>query len=294
MSVVAEASIVAEAWIVAEASIESITDLPFDALLEVILSAAEPPCTPSVGAIASTCRAFAAAVRSAEFWRRMASRTPLPYPPPSEATADGYPQPHAAFVAGWRKARAAWNEARLCAGEPDERQWDWAEFHALCRGLRAGWRRADEPAPPDAQRACELAELACWACQTCCPVALVATIVVLELEGSELSPPGGGAGGLWQLLFAACATPEARRLLETARVRVLWWSLGGKDLRGYRCRDEMHSADLSLAELTRPRARPNARKALQVLLRGEVYEVHRVAVEVYVAAPQAAAQAAAE
>lgn len=283
-------------------SISHLLELPNDALVEIMLRACEPPCTPGVAASAATCRALAAVLKSAAFWARMTERMALPRARPAEPGP-----PNATFVANWRAARAAWlaavqstrqqNSEGFELADREGQYWMWADFASLAGRLSKGWRQAGEKAPSGAQRRWELSELLCWACRLGCPFTLVCAIAVCDGSGlfagstKQLATPAGLAatpqaqpraardGSLCQLLAAACAHGEVAAV-QAQRVRVIWWSLGGKDLRGYRCRDDMSSVSLTIAELARPDSCVDARTALSVLERGVVYEVRRVAIEV--------------
>jgi hypothetical protein len=82
-------------------------------------------------------------------------------------------------------------------------------------------------------------------------------------------------------LAATFADASARSPSVRAEpIRILSWSLGGKDLRGYRCRDDMCTYALTLAQLADPEQCADAASALLVLRRGVVHEVRRVALEV--------------
>ncbi|KAJ1633177.1 hypothetical protein T492DRAFT_982785 [Pavlovales sp. CCMP2436] len=86
---------------------------------------------------------------------------------------------------------------------------------------------------------------------------------------------GGRCGGLGPGTLGREGELESTALAELAG-----WAIGGKDLRGYRCRDHMYSARVSLGMLAEPERWPNALMALSVLRRGEVYEVRKVVLEV--------------
>jgi len=102
-------------------------------------------------------------------------------------------------------------------------------------------------------------------------------VTLLLLHDSEFSS-AQLRSGVQRVLAAAPAFGSPP--LGAQSIRVIWYSLGGKDLRGYRCRDHMYSARVSLGMLAEPERWPNALMALSVLRRGEVYEVRKVVLEV--------------
>ncbi|KAG8461933.1 hypothetical protein KFE25_013952 [Diacronema lutheri] len=301
-------------------AVTNFADLPFDALLEIALRAVEPPRTAGVAHFARACRATAAVSRAPEFWQLMLGRLALRGPTAGDGGAEASAL-RGSFVAERRRARARWlaalTDARREEGVPvgrSEATWSVQAFRKLARRLGASWRahgvgaadtaasdEAISPAVTDAR----LAELAGWACALGCPLAAACAITLLHEASAKGAPADRSVGTVLD---------EARGTLslDAERVRVVWWSLGGKDLRGYRCRDDMTSVSLSLAELaagtctasvpadSRVDVRADVRDdapadggsvgadscsaraalALAVLERGVKYEVRRVLLEV--------------
>lgn len=243
----------------------SLVLLPADTLVDIYLRVVAPPFPDALGALARTCRAMATVSRSHAFW---AGRLRAAYPEASPETADAEGL-RAAYITACSRACAQWRgaleRARAAldvppAGCPSETTAEWTQIAPLCGALRAGC----------SETAAAFAELLAWACTTKDSLAIACALVVLDASGRF--------GGQLAATFtnASARSPSVR----AEPVRILSWSLGGKDLRGYRCRDDMCTYALTLAQLADPERCADAASALMVLRRGIVHEVRRVALEV--------------
>jgi hypothetical protein len=265
-----------------------LSSLPPDVLFEIAFRLAQPPRTFMLSDLARSCVSIAAVVRSEPFWARMSSAA-------DEASEHSQPRASAAstrrdaFVAARRRERDSWQgllrDARVeddgdAGATCDEVRYSWPVLRDLSRAFSISCARDAAPDP-----CLRLASLLEWACAVADPLAVVCAL--MALDESALFAGGRGAAPRMGELFAD-ASARRRSLPETTSggelaalpIRVLRWSLGGKDLRGFRCRDDLQSVSLTLGELADPESVPDARTGLDVLERGVVYEVRRIALEV--------------
>lgn len=240
------------------ATAATLAELPPDVLVEIMLKVSEPPHTFALRPAALACRALAAVSRRADLWERLSA---LSFGG-GGCGADARARFRAARAAARLELERATASVRVlgspersvrCAAFADAEQQLAAAFGAAGRGAQLS-----------------LIELAMRSEEVIAAVALMRVI----LSGSELGPAE---------VERACV--DARATVPDATLKLRWWSLGGRDLRGYRCRDHLHSAERTLLELA-DASHADTRRFWDVLRRGEVHEVHKVTLEALAAQPQ--------